>query len=211
MIQLRFQFFAKKKKCKYVSKRYFSTHSSTRPYANSYLHYPLMSLFLICIDEPKVLLPVAMQVRVWILAGRRHVAYARLRRGADRQRGGGRRGWGDAGGAGPGRAEDGGGGGLAQRQGGVLVRQGGGGVVRGRVSVGAGLMGEGGGRVLMVGGGGGGGGRGGGVGEEGAPVEGGGGTRDAGRTCGRVRLLPLLGTNSRQPQLEQAVRQDFPH
>lgn len=77
------------------------------------------------------------------------------------------------------------------------MRQGGGGVVWGGVSVGAGLVGEGGGRVLMEGCGGGGGGRGGGVGEEGAPVEGGGGARDAGWTRGRVRLLPLSATNSR--------------
>jgi len=77
-----------------------------------------------------------------LLAGGRYVADARLRRGADWERGGGRRRGGDAGGPGSGGTGEGGRRMLAEGEGGVLVWEGGGGVVGGSLRLGGGLVGE---------------------------------------------------------------------
>lgn len=77
------------------------------------------------------------------MAGRRHVADARHRRRADRERGSGRWGKGGAGGPKTRGAQDGGGGLLAEGEGGVLVWKRGGGVVRGGVRMGAEVVGQG--------------------------------------------------------------------
>lgn len=82
-------------------------------------------------------------MRVWLVAGRGHVADARHRRRADGERGGGCRGEGRAGAPRPRGAKDGGGGLLAEGEGGVLMRERGGGVMRGGVRVGAGVVGQG--------------------------------------------------------------------
>ena len=133
---------------------------------------------------------LGLQVCMWLLAGRWHVADARLRGGADGEGGSGRWGRRDAGGPGSGGARDGGGGLLAEGEGGVLVWKRGGGVMGGDLGVGGGLVGQGWGGVLMDRGGGGR--RWGGLGEEDAPVVST-GARDAGDTRRGLHALPLLG------------------